>query len=118
MRQICLAFPGVREELDGFGCTTFKVTGRSFVRMSEGEAGCTRIALKASLALQQILLDTGRFARAPYVGRFGWVSVRGEVPVRWDELAGLFMEAYLLTAPKRLGRRLLERNPSMGPAAM
>ena len=63
----------------------------------------TELSIKASPLVQEDLIDRDpkTFARAAYVGRFGWVEVNLErVPV--DELESLLREAWRMTAPKKL----------------
>ena len=43
-----------------------------------------------------------RFFRPPYVGGRGWLGVRLDRGVDWDELAQVCEEAYRVIAPKRL----------------
>ena len=43
-----------------------------------------------------------RFFRPPYVGHRGWLGVRLDVDVDWDEIAGICEDAYRCVAPKRL----------------
>lgn len=47
-----------------------------------------------------------RFYRPPYVGHRGWLGVRLDVDVDWDEIAAIVREAYALVAPKSLVARL------------
>jgi hypothetical protein len=43
-----------------------------------------------------------RFFRPPYVGGRGWLGVRLDVEVDWDEIAGICEEAYRVIAPRKL----------------
>jgi hypothetical protein len=54
--------------------------------------------------LQQALVasDPERFFVPPYVGHRGWLGVYLDVPVDWDEIAGIVEDAYRMVAPKRL----------------
>ena len=54
--------------------------------------------------VQQDLIDTEpeRFFRPPYVGGRGWIGVRMDVDIDWDEIAGICKEAYRVVAPKKL----------------
>lgn len=47
-----------------------------------------------------------RFFSPPYVGYRGWLGVRLDVPVDWDEIAGLVADAYHMVAPRPLLARL------------
>jgi len=86
---------------------------RIFAISSEG--GRPRID-KASLAGQAELLelDPVTFVRAAYVGRFGWVTV-DLARVDGDVLAGLLLDAWRLTAPKRSVARMSTGKPSDAP---
>jgi hypothetical protein len=44
----------------------------------------------------------------PYVGHRGWLGVRLDVPVDWDEIADLVTDAYRMVAPNRLLSELAE----------
>jgi len=44
-----------------------------------------------------------RFFVPPYVGHHGWIGVRLDVELDWDEIADLVADSYRMTAPKRLG---------------
>ena len=100
VRSIALALPEVAEKLTWETDVTFRVRDKIFVIGADGSDG---ISVKASLDQQADLidLDPETFSPAPYVGRYGWVSV---------ELAGLdqpFLEklvrdAWRATAPKKL----------------
>jgi hypothetical protein len=47
-----------------------------------------------------------RFFVPPYMGPKGWVGVRLDHKVKWDELAGILKDGYPMSAPKKLGGRL------------
>jgi predicted DNA-binding protein (MmcQ/YjbR family) len=46
--------------------------------------------------------DPERFFRPPYVGHRGWIGLRLDGEVDWDEVAELCEDAYRSVAPKRL----------------
>ncbi len=99
VRAIALALPGAAEVPAWEEEQTFRVNNKIFVM---GMPTGSSVSLKASLEDQAELVatDPETFARAPYVGRYGWVSVRlaGVDP---DELRALIIEAWRRTAPKR-----------------
>jgi len=72
--------------------------------------GDGRLALwcNAPPGVQQTLVrdDGCRFFVPPYVGTRGWVGVRLEVDVDWEQVADLIEDAYWMSAPKRLLERL------------
>ncbi len=105
VRSICGSLPEVEEIIDGFGHTTFKVNGKSFIMMGENEEG-TGLSFKSDRENQQFLLHLGRFSKTPYIGHHGWVSIKKDEPIDWNELGELLKEAYLRAAPKRLSKQL------------
>jgi hypothetical protein len=56
--------------------------------------------------MQQMLVDADpeRFFVPPYVGHRGWLGVRLDRGLDWDELAGLVEDAYAEVAPAKLVR--------------
>ena len=58
------------------------------------------------LLCDQSETDPSRFFVPPYVGHNGWIGVRLEPAVDWDELADLINDAYRMTAPKKLVAQL------------
>jgi hypothetical protein len=46
--------------------------------------------------------DPARYFRPPYVGGRGWLGVRLDGDVDWDEVAAACEEAFRCVAPKRL----------------
>jgi hypothetical protein len=62
---------------------------------------------------QEILVgsDPMRFFKPFYIGHKGWVGVRLDVKVGWDELAAIVKDGL---EPKRLGPRPWPRTPSRG----
>jgi hypothetical protein len=100
VRSIAMALPEVEEKLTWDTDVTFRVRDKIFAIGSDGSDG---ISVKASLDRQVDLidLDPQTFAKAAYVGRFGWVTVKLE---RVDRplLETLLRDAWRATAPKRL----------------
>ena len=100
VRSMSMALPEVEEKLTWETDVTFRVRDKIFVIGADGSEG---ISLKASLDQQADLidLDSETFAPAPYVGRYGWVSV--QLP-RVDSalLEKLLRDAWRATAPKKL----------------
>jgi hypothetical protein len=54
--------------------------------------------------VQQMLVeaDPERFFRPPYVGHRGWLGMRLDRALHWDELAGILEDAYAEVAPPKL----------------
>lgn len=102
VRRIALALPQVDEIVTWGTDITFRVGKKIF---SIGGDDADHVSIKAGLERQAELieLDPATFAAAPYVGRYGWLSVDLS---RVDEstLELLLEEAWRITAPKRLVR--------------
>ena len=60
--------------------------------------------VQAQLAEQ----EPDRFFVPPYVGHRGWLGVRLDVDVDWDEVAGIVEDSYRQVAPKTLVKLLDE----------
>src|SRR6266536_6615179 len=106
IRAICLALPETSARLS-HGAPTFFVRGkRAFVMVLTNHHGDGRFALwcAAPEGMQQMLVDADpeRFFVPPYVGHRGWLGVRLDRGIDWDELAGIVEDAYCAVAPKRL----------------
>jgi hypothetical protein len=58
--------------------------------------------------VQQELVETepDRFFRPPYVGPSGWIGVRLDRDVDWDEVDAILHDAYRKVAPKTLVKQL------------
>jgi hypothetical protein len=109
VREICLALPETTEK-EAWGVPTFRVRERIFAQYEIDLHGEERVALwcKAPAGAQDVLVASNpvRFFRPPYVGPSGWIGIRLDVDVDWDELAALVEESYRMTAPMRLAASL------------
>jgi hypothetical protein len=106
LRAVCLAFPEAVES-GGVGDPSFKVRDKIFA-MQHGMDGRPSLWVKAPDGVQEMLVQAvpDRFFRPPYVGHHGWVGVRLDGDLDWEELADLVEESYRMTAPKRLSAQL------------
>jgi hypothetical protein len=102
LRQACLALPETSEK-EAWGDPTFRVRDKIFAMMKFGD-GRISMWCKAPPGVQEILVGAApeRFFVPPYVGHKGWIGVRLDVEVEWDEIAELAADSYRMTAPKRL----------------
>ena len=100
VRRISLSLPEATEILTWETDATFRVGKKIFAISSEG---ATHVSIKSTPFVQEDLIDRDpeTFARAAYVGRFGWVEVNLE-RVAIEELESLLRDAWRLTAPKKL----------------
>jgi hypothetical protein len=105
LRKICLALPEATEKV-AWSAPTFRVRGKMFAMFLDNHHGDGRVALwcKAPLGVQEILVGAApkRFFVPPYVGHKGWIGVRLDVEVDWDEIADILEDGYRMAAPKRL----------------
>jgi len=106
IRAICLALPETSERLS-HGAPTFFVRGkRAFLMVLTNHHGDGRFAVWCAAApgMQAMLVeaDPGRFFVPPYVGHRGWLGVRLDRRLDWNEIAGIAEDAYAEVAPARL----------------
>ena len=106
IRELCLALPETSERLS-HGAPTFFVRGkRAFVMVLNNHHGDGRFAIwcAAPEGMQKMLAeaDPERFFVPPYVGHRGWLGMRLDRGVRWEELAGIVEDAYAEVAPRQL----------------
>jgi hypothetical protein len=117
VRKICLALPEASERLS-HGEPTFFVGakggkgGKVFVSVVNDHHGdgIVGITFPAEPGAQATLIeaDPRRFYRPPYVGPSGWVGLRLDVDVDWEEVAEFARESWRLVAPKRIAALLDE----------
>jgi hypothetical protein len=106
LRSICVGLPEVEERLS-HGAPTFFVRGkRPFVMVMTDHHGDGRFAIwcAAGDGIQAMLVDADpeRFFVPPYVGHRGWLGVRLDRGLEWDEIAGIAEDAYVEVAPPKL----------------
>jgi hypothetical protein len=106
IRELCLALPETSERLSHGSPTFFIREKRSFLTVLTDLHGDGRFALwcAAPDGLQRTLVDAEpeRFFVPPYVGHRGWLGVRLDRGLHWDELAGIVEDAYAEVAPRKL----------------
>lgn len=105
VRKICLALPETSER-PSHGAPTFFVRKKTFVMVLNDHHGDGRFAIwcAAPAGLQQMLVeaDAERFFVPPYVGHRGWLGVRLDRGLNWDELTGIVEDAFAEVAPPKL----------------
>ena len=104
MRKIALALPETSEEVTWGEDLNFRVRKKIFLFPGE-----EHLTIKADPSERDALLATGRFHVAPYVGRFGWLTM--DLPKRptkadWEEIEELITTSYCLIAPKKLAQQV------------
>ena len=113
VRAICVRLPEVTERLS-HGAPAF-FAGKQFVMLWPGghhDADFPHLWCAAPSGAQEELIASSprRFFRPPYVGGRGWLGVRLDGDVDWDEIAELCEDAYRTVAPKRLPPQAGGRN--------
>jgi hypothetical protein len=105
-----MALPEVSERLSHGSPAWFvreKRTVAMFVDDHHGD-GILGIWCPAHPGVQEemVALEPERFFRPPYVGPSGWLGVRLDRDVEWDEVRGILMDSYRKVAPKTLVKLL------------
>jgi hypothetical protein len=106
IRELCLALPETSERLSHGHPTFFVHEKRSFLMVLTDHHRDGRFAIWCAAAegTQGMLVeaDPERFFRPPYVGHRGWLGVRLDRGLHWDELTGIVEDAYAEVAPPKL----------------
>ncbi len=107
LRRICRSLPEVTER-PSHGAPTWFVRGqRSFLSYwGNGHHADTfphlRCAAGPGVQAELVSAEPDRFFRPPYVGGRGWIGVRLDRDVDWDELAAICPDADRAIAPPTL----------------
>ena len=112
VRRICLALPEVSERLS-HGSPSFFIRGKKTLAMFADDHhgdGILGLWCPAFPGVQAEMIDAepDRFYRPPYVGPAGWLGIRLDRDVDWDEVAAILADSYRKVAPKTLARQLDE----------
>ena len=98
IRSLCLALPETTERLSHGAPTFFVRDKRAFLMVLTDHHGDGRFAIwcAAPDGVQRMLVDADRerFFVPPYVGYRGWLGMRLDRALDWDELAGIVEDAY------------------------
>jgi hypothetical protein len=105
VRAVALALPDASER-PAHGCPSFYVGGkRQFAMFHDNHHGDGRVAIwcPAPEGLQEALVsgEPEHYFRPPYVGHRGWIGVRLDTGLAWDNVAAALEDAYDLAAAKR-----------------
>jgi predicted DNA-binding protein (MmcQ/YjbR family) len=98
LRKICLSLPNTRETLS-WGSPHFRVGDKIFCGFGD-EKGRVAIGFKLEMDHADAVIQDPRFWRAPFVGRYGWVSMGVTPRVNWKQVKAFVEESYRLIAPK------------------
>jgi hypothetical protein len=108
VRGVCLALPGTHERAS-HGAPSFFVgpaRGRCFVMFLDDHHADGRLALwcAAPRGAQEAYVTQSpeQYFVPPYVGHRGWLGVRLDRDLPWDEVSGAIEDAYVAIAPAKL----------------
>jgi hypothetical protein len=106
LRKICLALPETSERLSHGAPSFFVREKKCFLMVLDDHHGdgIFGIWCAAPPGNQELLVaaNSERFFRPPYVGHRGWLGVRFNEGVDWDELMGIVEDAFATVAPAKL----------------
>ena len=110
LRERCLSLPETTERPSHGSPAFFVRDKKTFVMFLDDHHGDGRLAIwcAAPAGVQDLVLedDPERFFWPPYVGHRGWIGLRLDIDVDWDEVTGVVEDAYRCVAPKSLIARL------------
>jgi hypothetical protein len=114
IRDICLALPEATEKLS-HGAPGFFAKKQFVMLWADGhhDNQFPHLWCAAGEEIQQALIAASpdRLFRPPYVGYRGWIGVRLDGDVDWNEIEDRCEEAYRAVAPKSLIAKLDDLQP-------
>lgn len=99
LRKICLAFPGVTEQIQWEDDLLFKVAGKMFA-LTPLEPSRLWLCLKASPEEFAELTERPGIIPAPYLARAKWIAIENANAVSPAETATLLKRSYELVVEK------------------
>jgi len=106
VRSLCMDLPEVTERLSHGSPTWFIRDKKTFVTCHHNHHGDGIFGIWAAAhpGAQEALIasDPAVYYRPAYVGHRGWIGMRLEGKVDWDEVEGIIEDAYRAVAPKKL----------------
>ncbi len=109
VRALCLSLPEVTER-PSHGAPTWFVGKKTFVTYHDDHHGDGRLALwcAAPEGAQSGLVAGApeHYFVPPYVGHRGWIGVRLDRKVDWNEIDEILRDSYRCVAPKTLTKQL------------
>lgn len=125
LRQLCLSFPGVTEQIQWGDDLLFKVGGKMFAA-APLEPAPVCLSFKASPEDFAELTERPNIIPAPYLARAQWVALETRDALPREELAELLRASYELIAaklPKKTRAALLQpparkRKPARGNSTL
>ena len=123
LRDVCLSFPGVTEQMQWVNMLLFKVGGKMFA-MTPLEPAAVCLFFKASPESFADLTERPNIIPAPYLARAQWVALETQDALPREELVRLLRDSYdmvfaklpkktrdTLLNPKAVGVKRRSRKP-------
>ena len=113
VRKICLSLPETRERAS-HGAPSFFIRDKvCFVNYMDDHHADGRLALWCACppGMREGLVkaEPEHYFVPPYVGVRGWIGVRLDRGIDWDDVERVIREAYLAVAPKKIAAAFLDR---------
>lgn len=112
VRSICADLPEVTDKLS-HGAPTFFVRKSFLMLWPDGHHGNQFPHLWAAappgVLAEVVESEPDRFFKPPYVGTRGWIGLRLDGRVDWEEVAAVIEDAYRVIAPPKLVAQLDDR---------
>ena len=103
VRHLCLALPDTTERTSNGAPSFFVGRRRMFLSFHDNHHGDGRLGIwcAAPPGAQQALVSTApaSYYVPAYVGHLGWIGLRLDRDVSWQEIAGVIEDAWLTRAP-------------------
>ena len=110
LTEICERLPEVTTRLSHHTPTFFIRDKKVLCHLWDDHHGDGRLAIwcPAGPGVQDELVDSDpeRFFVPPYVGHRGWIGLRLDLDVDWDEVEQIVRDGYRIAAPKTLIKQL------------
>ncbi len=107
LRTLCRRLPDTGEK-QSWGHPNFTAGGRIFAAV-EVYKGRACLAIATSQEEQSLLIEDPHFMKAPYVGKYGWVSALLDTKPAWKMLEPLLCSAHARTLAKAPPKKSLAR---------
>ena len=113
VRQICLSLPETTERAS-HGAPSFFIRDKvCFVNYMDDQHDDGRLALWCACppGMREGLVkaEPEHYFVPPYVGVRGWIGVRLDRGIDWDDVERVIRGAYLAVAPKKIAAAFLDR---------
>ncbi|HTB50664.1 MAG TPA: MmcQ/YjbR family DNA-binding protein [Solirubrobacteraceae bacterium] len=106
VRQLCLALPEVVERPSNGAPSFFVAKRRMFLSFHDDHHGDGRLGIwcAAPQGAQEMLVSAApdSYYVPAYVGYLGWIGLRLDREVGWEEVAGVIEDAWSTRAPRAL----------------